>query len=244
MIILWTDALIFFLILVLILTVFSLRKKEQFIRPWKKVTHSRTAMVSLVILLCFMFIGLLDSVHFKPSDSKQNEIISILDYWANPLRLTQEKSYSAPFSAYLYSKELIITENQIRSWGYPRLEYGASHLSDIEAEKMSDILSKAILGLCKGAGITLLIFFAYHYLTKLVFFSSKAVNTVFATLFLINTISYMLVDLSSYYHVLGTDKVGEDVLYQAIKSIRTGLVIGSLTTLTQNITHLFGFNIT
>jgi peptide/nickel transport system permease protein len=96
---------------------------------------------------------------------------------------------------------------------------------------MSDILSKAILGLCKGAGITLLIFFAYHYLTKLVFFSSKAVNTVFATLFLINTISYMLVDLSSYYHVLGTDKVGEDVLYQAIKSIRTGLVIGSLTTL-------------
>lgn len=231
MIILWTDALIFFLILVLILTVFSLRKKEQFIRPWKKVTHSRTAMVSLVILLCFMFIGLLDSVHFKSSDSKQNEIISILDYWANPLRLTQEKSYSAPFSAYLYSKELIITKNQIRSWGYPRLEYGASHLSDIEAEKVSDILSKAILGLCKGAGITLLIFFAYHYLTKLVFFSSKAVNTVFATLFLINTISYMLVDLSSYYHVLGTDKVGEDVLYQAIKSIRTGLVIGSLTTL-------------
>jgi len=31
--------------------------------------------------------------------------------------------------------------------------------------------------------------------------------------------------------VLGTDKVGEDVFYQAIKSIRTGLVIGSLTTM-------------
>ncbi len=231
MIILWTDALIFFLILVLILTVFSLRKKEQFIRPWKKVTHSRTAMVSLVVLLCFMFIGLLDSVHFKPSDSKQNEIISVLDYWANPLRLTQEKSYSAPFSAYLYSKELIMTKSQTRSWSYPRLKYGASHLSNVAAEKMSDILSKAILGFCKGAGITLLIFCVYHYLKKLAFFSNKAVNTVFATLFFINTISYMLVDLSSYYHVLGTDKVGEDVLYQAIKSIRTGLVIGSLTTL-------------
>ena len=33
------------------------------------------------------------------------------------------------------------------------------------------------------------------------------------------------------YHVLGTDKVGQDVLYQALKSIRTGLVIGTLTTL-------------
>ena len=37
--------------------------------------------------------------------------------------------------------------------------------------------------------------------------------------------------LSHDYHVLGTDKVGEDVLYQALKSIRTGLVIGCLTTL-------------
>jgi len=32
-------------------------------------------------------------------------------------------------------------------------------------------------------------------------------------------------------HLCGTDKVGEDVLYLAIKSIRTGLVIGILTTL-------------
>ena len=40
-----------------------------------------------------------------------------------------------------------------------------------------------------------------------------------------------LVVLSARYHVLGTDKVGQDVFYQALKSIRTGLVIGTLTTL-------------
>jgi peptide/nickel transport system permease protein len=40
-----------------------------------------------------------------------------------------------------------------------------------------------------------------------------------------------IVVLSGYYHVLGTDKVGQDVLYQTLKSIRTGLVIGTLTTL-------------
>jgi peptide/nickel transport system permease protein len=45
------------------------------------------------------------------------------------------------------------------------------------------------------------------------------------------TISYTLCYLSLYYHVFGTDKVGEDVFYQAIKSIRTGLIIGTLTTL-------------
>src|SRR6202008_3569019 len=37
--------------------------------------------------------------------------------------------------------------------------------------------------------------------------------------------------LSAKYHVFGTDKVGQDVFYQALKSIRTGLVIGTLTTL-------------
>ena len=37
--------------------------------------------------------------------------------------------------------------------------------------------------------------------------------------------------LAGAYHVFGTDKVGQDVLYQALKSVRTGLVIGTLTTL-------------
>jgi peptide/nickel transport system permease protein len=37
--------------------------------------------------------------------------------------------------------------------------------------------------------------------------------------------------LCADYHILGTDKVGRDVFYLALKSIRTGLVIGTLTTL-------------
>ncbi len=51
------------------------------------------------------------------------------------------------------------------------------------------------------------------------------------------TVSVLLIifsiifQLSGHYHVFGTDKVGQDILYQAVKSIRTGLVIGTLTTL-------------
>jgi len=37
--------------------------------------------------------------------------------------------------------------------------------------------------------------------------------------------------MSFSYHVLGTDKVGADVLYASLKSIRTGVLIGTLTTL-------------
>ena len=41
----------------------------------------------------------------------------------------------------------------------------------------------------------------------------------------------MTVSLAAEYHVLGTDKVGQDVLYLSLKSIRTGLIIGTVTTL-------------
>jgi peptide/nickel transport system permease protein len=34
-----------------------------------------------------------------------------------------------------------------------------------------------------------------------------------------------------HYHVLGTDRTGNDVLYQALKSVRTAFVIGTLSTI-------------
>ncbi len=41
----------------------------------------------------------------------------------------------------------------------------------------------------------------------------------------------ILVSLSAEYHVLGTDQVGQDVLYRSLKGCRVGLVVGTLTTL-------------
>jgi len=42
---------------------------------------------------------------------------------------------------------------------------------------------------------------------------------------------FPLFSLAASYHVFGTDKVGQDVLYQVLKSVRTGLIIGLVTTL-------------
>ncbi len=231
MTILWTDALIYLLILVITILMISVRKKEHFVRPLKQVANSRTAMTSLVFLVFFMTIGLLDSMHFRPVNGNSNDIISVLDYWASPIRLHQEKSYSAPFSAYSYSKEQIISPDQTGEWGYRRLEYGGRHLLNVERDKAADIVVHALIGFAKGAAIIIILFCAYHWLKQLRPFSHKPVNTLFATLFLLCSTSYMLIELSAYYHVMGTDKVGENVFFQAIKSIRTGLVIGSLTTL-------------
>lgn len=51
------------------------------------------------------------------------------------------------------------------------------------------------------------------------------------TVLLLSLALGMICNLAAAYHVLGTDKVGQDVLYLALKSIRTGLVIGTVTTL-------------
>ncbi|MDP1664947.1 MAG: ABC transporter permease [Methylobacter sp.] len=234
MVVLWTDALIYLLIVVILALGLYLRGKEHIKRPLQQISRSKIGMVSLVVLLFFVLIGLLDSVHFKPADDKKNEIISLLDDWATPLREHGEKTYSAPFATTLYSKEMMTLADGSMQWGYPRLEFGGRHLSNPEIEKVPDILQKTVYGLAQGA--SLIGFFMLLMWMLLVeqhkrFMRSSTAKTVWAVAFFMVSFSYALIYLSGYYHVFGTDKVGEDVFYQAVKSIRTGLVIGTLTTL-------------
>jgi peptide/nickel transport system permease protein len=235
MIVLWTDALIFILILVMLGLAFYLRGKEHIKRPLQKITRSKVGMASLVVLLFFVMIGLLDSVHFKPAHNKSNEIISLLDYWATPLREHGEKTYSAPFATTLYSKETMTLPDGTTQWGYPRLIFGGSHLDDPETQRIPDVLQKVGYGFAQGASLVGFFMLLYlgtrHKLVGRVAPFGNPTYTVPAVVFIIVSLSYTLIYLSAYYHVLGTDKVGEDVFYQAVKSIRTGLVLGTLTTL-------------
>jgi peptide/nickel transport system permease protein len=216
MVILWTDALIFGLLIFVAGIVFFMRGKEHLKRPLATIKQNSVGMSSLVILLFFMTIGVLDSIHFKPQ-SKDNEIISVLDYFAAPLREHGEKTYSEPFATTLYNKEMIAQSNAEMRWDYPRLTFGGKHLEN-ENQKITDIFQKTTTGFFIGVGIFALLVFTLNVKSK-------------ATFFVLITLSSTLIYLSNFYHVFGTDKVGEDVFYQTIKSIRTGLVLGTLTTL-------------
>ncbi|MEN9595982.1 MAG: hypothetical protein RL236_416 [Pseudomonadota bacterium] len=216
MVILWTDALIFSLLLFVAAIIYFIRGKEHLKRPLTIIKQSLMGMSSLIILLFFMTIGILDSIHFKPA-SKDNEIISVLDYCATPLREHGEKTYSEPFATKLYNKEMIIESNENTRWDYPRLKFGGKHLEN-DAQKLKDIFQKTTIGFGIGTGIFTLLIFAFNLKSK-------------STFFVLITLSSTLIYLSNFYHVFGTDKVGEDVFYQTIKSIRTGLVLGTLTTL-------------
>jgi peptide/nickel transport system permease protein len=234
MVMLWTDILIFLLVLIAVISGSYVLRKPQWRRPLKKIVRHKTGMLSFLILMFFISIGFLDSLHFKSNQSNSHEIISVLDSLASTLKSHSEKTYSAPFSTHLYSKEIIFNANGSRYWAYPRLVYGGGYLQHPESERLADIALKSYIGFAKASTIFILIsvlcFSTARLLGKKV--TLKPVGKALLLLaFLLSTVFYTLVYLSSYYHVMGTDKVGEDVFYQAIKSIRTGLVIGSLTTL-------------
>jgi peptide/nickel transport system permease protein len=189
----------------------------------------------------FVSIGLLDSLHFRVrleqagsagAVSYSPEVLSVLDLALSHLRERRERTYSAPLATRLYSKELVeITEGpdagkQVRD--YARLRYGGAHLKD-ESDRLRDIFARIGMGLLAAAFGAVLIGLAVRRLERRrpgVPWRSAG-WTVLALLAL--AIPVLL--LARHYHVLGTDKVGQDVLYQALKSVRVSLIIGTLTTL-------------
>ncbi len=250
----WTDVLIFLLVGMVLIFVLYARRREHLRAPWREVGRSGVAMGSLVVLVFYVAIGLLDSIHFRPAlspneDNGQvkyaNEIVSVFDWLVTPLKIREEKTYSAPFAAFLYTKETVELPDGRQRRQFPRLKYGASHLTDPETEKTTDIVTTGMLAAVKGLlvwGVLCTVVIAAlgkwkHQALRSVLGQMRAGQTtvrwrsMLYTLGVLVVLSFVAADLSMKYHILGTDKVGENVFYQALKSIRTGLVIGTLTTL-------------
>jgi len=252
-VLLWTDALIFLLVLTISCYAVYAQSKAHLSEPWKYVSRRPLAMSALVILLAYVVIGLLDSIHFRTSlesidnqqtESYSGEVISVFDVLTSTLRQRQEKSYSSPFATQLYVKETIETDNgTIRD--FPRLKYGGSHLNDPKDDRGLDIMLSTIIGIIKGLLVWIAICaFTIFWLGgwrkdkfKAQYHRVLQENTflpgrvILATLGVLVLFAFLAMEFSDKYHILGTDKVGQDVFYLALKSIRTGLVIGTLTTL-------------
>ena len=253
---LWTDRLIFILVTGIIYLAAYIRRKPHLRTPWAYVFQSRRALISIVFLSIYALLGLLDTIHYqKPiSNNTANdeteihysvELFSSLDVVLDHLRVQVEKTYSAPFAAHLFAKETLADETGKQYRDYPRLEYGGRHLDSPKEQLSSDIISKSVGGLVNGIVVSIILvlailfiirtsnkqtmFHAWQHLWKNKSFYSLRV--VLLTSLALIIIASVIWNLSLYYHVFGTDKVGQDVLYQSIKSIRTGLVIGTLTTL-------------
>ena len=250
---LWTDILIFILVATISFFVIYARRHEHLRAPWRQILYRRLAMSSLIILMAFVVIGLLDSVHFKvPLEQRDDgstlystEVYSLFDRLVLPLKNNTEKTYSEPFAYQLYSKENIEQADGSLRRDYPRLQYGSAHLDIPVTQRAADIQARSLMALGKAFLVVLFIWFLLGawqarcnnkkftptILSMLTGQATWPWRSILATLFFILLLLMFAIELGTHYHILGTDKVGQDVLYLALKSIRTGLVIGTLTTL-------------
>ena len=249
-----TDWLVYVLVAVIIATIVYVRGREHLRAPWRRVAQSRSGMIGLTVLLVFVVAGLLDSVHFRPrlagsdADAKVAyaiEVLSMLDVALEPLRTRREKTYSAPLATHLYAKETIDLPDGGQARGFPRLKYGGGQLENPERDWAGDIARAVLGGVAGGAVVWLLcglliaalvargsgahIGHAWNQLWR----GETEVpwHAILLTLLVFCALGGATIVLAAEYHVFGTDKVGQDVLYQALKSIRIALVIGTLTTL-------------
>ncbi len=254
-VVLWTDALVYLLVAVVLVLVWHIRRNEYLLVPWRRVGHSASGMAALAVLISFVAVGLLDTVHLRPVVKHDNrghretaysvDVLSVLDIIATPLRTRVEKTYSAPFAAHLYAREMVELPDGGQTREFPRLKYGGAHLQNPETQLVPDVVSRAAAG--AGAGMlvwSLLIALLAMRLARQrneTFMSALSAiwrrttptpwYAVCITLALILLLSGAALALCGNYHIFGTDKVGQDVFYLSLKSIRTGLVIGTLTTL-------------
>uniref|UniRef100_UPI002FD978CE ABC transporter permease n=1 Tax=Methylococcus capsulatus TaxID=414 RepID=UPI002FD978CE len=245
----WTDALFLLLLAMLGGLIWYSRRHEHLRRPWRKVARSRSAMVSAVILLAYLFIAVLDSIHFLPPDGEggvryKTEPVSVLDWFLTPLRTRVEKTYSAPLAVQGYARENLRLADGSSRWDYPRLEFGGAHLKDPARGWLRDVLRTGFKGAAGGLGLGVILCFGTVFLIARVrelpvslvggeVLSGQSEvpwRAILGTVVVLCIVGGVLGELALKYHVFGTDKVGEDVLYQALKSIRTGILIGTLTT--------------
>ncbi len=252
-VLLWTDLLVFLLLGLAIAFGLYARRHEHLRAPWRRVVRSRVGVATLAILSFYVLVGLLDTVHFRVrlADQKPGEeiqyapdVLSLLDTALTPLRTRTEKTYSAPFATHLFVKESTIQPDGSVVRDYPPLRYGGSHLKDPE-RRAADILWRGAAGLLLGLCVWALLAWGLVALlakrrgetlaaTRSAILAGRLPvpwRTALGTLALMLSILGAASVLALAYHILGTDKVGEDVFFQTLKSIRTGLVIGTLTTL-------------
>ena len=247
-VILPTDALLFLLVAVCLAAAWYISRRPHLVLPWRRVAKNPTAMVSLLLLGLFLLVGLADSLHYRPAlkhgDSTKTvyspQVVSLLDHLVSGLRTHSEKTYSAPLATHLYTMESVKAHGEVERV-YPRLLYGGAQLADPARDWAGDVTRRAASGMFAGLAAGWILFWLTRALLRRLRRNAAAMMApaesrrvsvaLFAATLLLGTAIGAVAGLATGYHVFGTDKVGQDILYQLLKSIRTGLVIGTLSTL-------------
>ncbi len=253
-VVLWTDVALWALFAAVALYALRVMRHAHLRADWAKVGRNAPALCSALVLLAFTGIAMLDSVHLRralPHTPGQppgqvfydTHTDSLLDLVLARQWRMRESSYSAPLAWHAFAQEAVIQgKRTVRE--YPRLAWGGAHLGDPAREWAGDLLARALAGAGVGLAVAALAFVALagalarsHGGWRAAARDLVADRTALPLRALLLTLAAMLafagavVALMGHYHVFGTDRTGNDVLLQALKSVRTAFVIGLLSTL-------------
>ena len=246
-----TDVLLWALFVLFLISVVVILRSPLQRAVWQKVFRQRLAVVSAVLLAVAACFALLDSIHVReplPRTTAESpvryavEVNSLLDLMLTDLRKNHEKTYSAPLAVTLAALEpLTITlpdgTVEMRREA-PRLKVAGAAFPPGPVDAASywrDVLVRGSLGALAGGFLFAMLWLVCKLGQRLIRnheqqnrLAWRWASITFAVLFVIAGI---FTGLSTNFHVFGTDKVGQDVLYQVLKSLRTALVIGLVPTL-------------
>jgi len=314
---LWTDLALFALLLAVLTYAWHVSRSPALRATWARVARHTPAMCSAVVLLVFVVIGLLDSLHYQPrlppvsavsalapspavtlaipapaattaapsaaatpapastpaakvaAPIYAPKVMSLLDALLEDTAFARpEKTYSAPLAWLQFTKESILQEGGEPRRDFPRLRFGGKHLLAPEVQWGADVFKRLMLGMSAGLLVACVVIALTLSLVgrgrsrapasevrsgqrddpqRISGSARQPIRLAIArqvwrgdtdipwrAILITSTLLCLLFGavfgLASGYHVLGTDRTGNDVLWQALKSIRTAWVIGSLAT--------------
>jgi peptide/nickel transport system permease protein len=255
-VVLWTDCAIWLLVVAMLVYAWYVRRIPTLAANWRKVFFAAPSMSSAVVLAACLAVTMLDSVHFRPelppaASARAGDaaiydvrVVSALDAALKSVVDSRETTYSVPLSYLLFTKDSLVVDGQVRRVA-PRLQFGGAHLTVPEQQWLGDVLWRAFVGALAGLVTALLVGSAWVALVASAMRvgwrealgriwrreTPTAWRAGLITLAVLGVLLGVTVALAQRYHVFGTDVTGNDVLYQALKSIRTAFVIGTLASL-------------
>jgi peptide/nickel transport system permease protein len=258
-VLLWSDVVVLLSLLLVVVYALRVRARPNLRATWRKVLRDRAALCSGVVLLAFFAVAVFDSVHFRRAladapaapaaagaaprqQAYATRTESLLDLLLAHQVAGRETSYSGPLAMRAFTKDTVeVAGKALRT--YPRLQHAGERLAD-DSQRAADLVWRTVAGLAIGIALAA----AAAAIASVALARSRGTSTGAAwrsiaddtgdvplraalmTVLVLACVLGPLAVLSQHWHVFGTDRTGNDVWYQALKSIRTAFVIGTLST--------------
>ncbi len=252
---LWTDVALWLMVLAVVIYSIHVMRSPNLRSTWYRVATDAPAMCSAVVLAAFVLIGLADSIHYRPvlppvagapADAPKTYspiVRSALEgLFANTTLTMPESRFSAPLATRQLNKETVLTDQGPQREFKP-LVHAGTHLASPDAPRGGDIAMRILIGVLCGIAVSLLLLalmvatlarrrdgWRQAWSDLIANNTGIPLRAMWFTMLAVLMVAGLLGGMASGYHALGTDQTGQDVLWQSLRSIRTALVIGTLTT--------------